>query len=216
MTRSPLGMVVVAAALGLSALCGCARTRCSAPCEARESEPAQVFLDGMVLRVPRDRVAEIVGADAPPGAPPRVLSAADATALRDRAAKASGVSVVMMPKILALAGQEATVSIGETLPDAKGARTWVGQEFRTVPTPSPDGSTIALDFSFALSDRPAEGTTPDAAAVQAGTARGAAHVERLPSGDSFLLVAPATPSTPDERILVLMSAVVLDPAAATR
>ncbi len=217
----------VAATLGFSALCGCARARCFAPCETRADEPAQVFLDAMVLRAPRDRVAEIVAADVPPGAPPRVLSAADAAAIRGRAAKASGVTVVAMPKILALAGQEASIFVGETLAGAGGAApsssypqdadspTWAGQQFRAVPTPSPDGSTIGLEFSFALRDRPAEGTTPDAAAIRASTVRGDVRVESLPSGGSFLLVAPAGSSTPDDRVLVLVSATVLHPAGSS-
>ena len=225
MSRFATGTVAVA--IVFSALCGCARTRCFSPCEARANEPAQVLLEAMVLRAPQERVTEIVGSDALPGAPPRVLSAADAAAIGGRAAKTPGVTVVAMPAILALAGQEATVSVGETLAGSSGAPpstgyddvaspSWAGQRFRTIPTPSPDGSTVGLDFSFALRDRPVEGTSPDAAAILASTVRGDVRVESMPSGGSFLLVAAAGPSAPDDRVLVLVSATVLRPDAAAR
>jgi hypothetical protein len=169
------------------------------------------------MRVPDVSAGRVLGGGAGSGARTEtLLSAADGAALRERANREPGVSVVVSPKILAMPGQEATVFAGEAyaaeglaqnLPGYEGADApnWAGHRFRTVATPSADGSTLGLELSFVLRDLPPKGAPVDFARLKASEVRGDARVRDMRSGDYFLVVAPTTGAAPD-RIVVLLSA----------
>ena len=227
-----MGKTLAVAASFALLLGACCRSRCAefagpapltgevrAPVPTLAATPrgdSEIFLDAVVLRVPDASAGRVLGAGAG-GRTGERLSAADGAALKERANREPGVSVVAAPKILSLAGQAATVFVGETyaveglaqdVPGYEGvdAPNWAGQRFQAVATPSADGATLGLDFSFALRDMPAKGAQVDFAKVKASEVRREARVRDMRSGDYLLLVAPATGANPD-RIVVLMSAV---------
>jgi hypothetical protein len=228
-----MGKTLVAASAIALLLGACCRSRCPevgraaslaaavpAPTPAlvsSELRNGEVFLDALVLRVPDASAGRVLGGGGGSGGRTEsLLSAADGAALRERATREAGVTVVAMPKILAMPGQEATVFAGEAyaaegltqdLPGSEGADApnWAGHRFRTVATPSADGSTLGLELSFALRDLPPKGAPVDFARLKASEVRGDARVRDMRSGDYFLVVAPMTGAAPD-RIVVLLSA----------
>lgn len=202
-----------------------------APKPAAEPEPAQVFLDASLLSPARCDLARW-GLSC--GGAPRRMSEADATALRDRAARSG--HVVVAPKILALDGQEASIAVGERtsyISDHEVSVTQEGPmivdpiveavasgfEMRITPTVADDRAwvTCILDIAHTAlqdmrrevvplpwTDRTVEVQRPDVVSRRWQTRAG------LRSGEAILLLAPEGYSEDGSPRALLLSARVLD------
>ncbi len=163
-------------ALLLLSLTGCCCPSAPSPCTARAPstpdaptvatrDARQVFVDVTTLRIPQERVADVLGALKPTSPnDPTILTEAESKKLMAAAANNVAVHVLQSPKLLALEGQEATIFIGETIhfarTEAKKARgglefkttedakspVFVGYQLKLVATPDETGETIAIDM----------------------------------------------------------------------
>jgi hypothetical protein len=187
-----------------------------------------VLLETIVLRVPEDVAsAEPMASAIALNGGHRVVSVEDGKALQARIYKAAGSKTLVAPSIVTAPGDEATLFIGETYamegqPESSTPSVgydidrpnWAGQRFRAVATPSPDRSSIALDFSFALREPPPKDAKPDFASLVANEVRGTASVS-LPKGSGLLIVASAGAAAPKERVFVFVDATALGPKTKT-
>lgn len=226
-------------ALPLLPLAGCAQTRCCrAPCEGviaqqsiqpdmravvKDLDEHGVLLEALILRVPeeialREPAASVIASKV--GS--RVLTSEEGTALRNGLGNEKGVEILQAPSIITMPGQASTVFIGETYAmEGRSAPSvgydidrpnWAGDRFQAVITPSADGSSLALDFSFAMRDMPPKDKIPDFAALKANEVRGTSAVT-LHKGSGLLIVAPAGAGKPKDYLFVFVDARLAHPAA---
>ncbi len=125
----------------------------------------QVFISMTTVRIPEAHVQTVLGDLCPVSAAKlRLLSGAEHKRLQEAWQKDERVRVVQAPKILALDGQEATISVGETIRFAKTKATtksgglafsieedgaspvFLGFQMRMTPRVAANGSTVNLDL----------------------------------------------------------------------
>ena len=163
MTRPTAWMLVALFVLG-----GCSSTRPCCPSSTAEpnriaaEEPRQIFLDMEIVRIPEGQLEAALGTHAKGlGDGPQVLAADDAAMLLNRWRSAQDLEVLSAPKILALEGQLATMSIGESIrfahTETETGRTlrivepdpeplWLGEKLRATTTVNEDGETLTVDL----------------------------------------------------------------------
>jgi hypothetical protein len=222
-------IVWAAAGIGVVAgLSGCARSACcgsralaTAPVPAPSYRPeashpgrdprGDVLIQASVFRMPQALVRSLSLADG-------TVSKERHAALEQRLAHEPSATVLQMPAVLAIGGEEATLFAGQSYAiDGREAPSqgfdvdmpnWAGQRWRIVATPSADRARVALDVSFAMRDRPPEGVKPDLTALAASGVR-ASVVDTL-AGDDVLVVLPRGPTGAD-RVVLFVKAKALPP-----
>jgi hypothetical protein len=125
--------VVVA---GMAGTGGC-RTRTapagSTPVAAVRADVPQIFVDISMVRVDQAAVEALLGEPQPIAASTRrTMSAAEADALLERLKALPGADFVAAPKILALAGQHASMFVGESSPQPDGLTYAVEEDLERV------------------------------------------------------------------------------------
>ena len=185
---------------------------------------AEVFVDIEIYRVAADKfTTQMASLYFPDGHGERHLSKIDAAELRMKLPKGPGVEVVALPKVLVTVGQEATLTVGETVgPDQlgrtgeeplsfSGGDNWTGHRAAFVVSTSANGANVTMDFSFASREPVAKGKAADLAASKASAL--AFHVAQLTvaSGETAMLWKGPSSDSAKPQLLVLVTPRVLRP-----
>ena len=162
MSRRVALAAVIFTCIPLLAGCCCARAETPLVADAPAEAPGrQVFIDATTVRIPETKVAAILGELRPTDeARHQELTEEQAKALLGRWQTDDTVRVLQAPKLLALEGQESTISIGETIRFAKTVATdgdfviqedphspvFVGYRLWMTATPDEAGEQIAIQL----------------------------------------------------------------------
>lgn len=161
--------------LGLAAFCmvvtpGCIGGTCRTGCNgevidlgAAELDHRQIFVDVTTVRIPADKVDAALR-DLPAAAKNErmTITAEQSKAFLAACEADDSVRVVQSPKLLSLAGQDASIFIGETIrfasteatedgaykiEEQNGSPVFLGYKLNVVATPSDDGRVLDMDLN---------------------------------------------------------------------